>query len=92
MNSTYFNNFERVQRKLIIKRDDKNDIRKTLENTHNKRDLNNFQINNNNNNKMDDIENINNKKFKDKKINSNFNKSPIDEDDKFPKNNNYTLK
>ena len=67
LNNTYFNNFGRVQRKIIIKRDDKND------------------------NKRGDInENDNNKKLKGKKI-DNFKKSPLNGNDKFPKDNNFTI-
>ena len=82
-NKTYLKSFERVQRKIIIKRDDKNDLRKTFDNINNKSEPNNIQKSN----KRDDIyENNSNKKLKRKKINTSI-KTPIDENEKFPKNN-----
>ena len=79
---------ERIQRKIIIKRDDKSDARKSIENNYIKSGSNKTQIIN----KRGDIyENKNNKKFKGKKIN-NLNKTPLDENDKFPQNNSSTMK
>jgi len=83
LNQTMKNNFQRVQKRLIIKRDEKNDIKKN--NIINQKKINQIKKNNDINNNfmpVDTIEQNNNINLKTKKLGFKK-KMPLDEKDNF---------